>query len=167
MENSNFYKIGFFTLLILIIVVFSSSVSYMLGKKTAVNPEETVIETATIKSYPQEPKPEIVAPITTPTPFEADVKELIKASVLLKTKLTEDKATIMISQMNDSYAKGTVKEKSEVGGAYFLATKVGTKWVTTYTGQSSPLCAEVDPFNYPKSMVAECLDDQGDVVVRK
>jgi len=73
---------------------------------------------------------------------------------------------LKVSEYNSKYAKGGVKEKEAVGGAYFIAAKVDNEWICVYDGQSQPTCEQIEPFDFPKSLVPECLNKANKVVER-
>lgn len=97
---------------------------------------------------------------------EADETELIKNAVYAKTGLNKTNAEVTVSFNNGSYAKGGVKEFSAIGGAYFLAAKTASGWTAVYDGQAQPPCNEINLYNFPASLVPECLDSSGNVVSR-
>jgi hypothetical protein len=94
--------------------------------------------------------------------------ELIKKALVVKTGISAETINVAISQNVDGkYAKGTVGVLGEeTGGGYFLATKINSEWVIVYDGQATPECSAVNPYNFPVSMVPECLDSAGSVVTR-
>lgn len=170
-KAGNFWKIGFFVLLILFIVGGSIFTWYFLVKsKTptstpppAGGPVSSPTPTVTIK-------PTVVL---TPTPtvdetllISPETSLLIKQAVYKKTGLDETKAEVTINKNTGTHATGGIKEFEAVGGAYWLAAKTSTGWICVYDGQSQPTCEEIAPYNFPKDMVPECLDANGKVVKR-
>ena len=72
-----------------------------------------------------------------------------------------------VSQKDGAFAKGFVGAKGkEVGGGYFLAVKSSGKWIIAFDGQSTPGCEQVNPYNFPATMVPECLDAGGNLIKR-
>jgi len=106
---------------------------------------------------------ESVKPTTAPKQTDA---ELIKQAVLGRVGLTKDEAEVTITTNTGTHAKGNIKEVGAVGGGYWLAAKSGTEWIAVYDGQAQPLCDEIEPYAFPKTMVPECLDGNGEVVTR-
>jgi hypothetical protein len=103
-------------------------------------------------------------PATTPTVSD---EELIKKALVAKTKIPADKIDVTVSQKSGNHAKGLVGAKGEMGGGYFLAFKESdTAWAIVFDGQSTPGCDMVSPYNFPASMVPECLDAAGNPVTR-
>lgn len=107
--------------------------------------------------------PTATSPTSTPTPITDDVGAIkLALAAELGTNIE-----VTISQNTGTHAKGNVREKSsEVGGGYFLAAKVDSRWVIVYDGQSTPTCSQIAPYNFPKNMVSECLNSSGQVVNR-
>ena len=100
-----------------------------------------------------------------PTPV-ADQSALIKQAVYAATGLTPTQAEVAITQNTGTHAKGNIKEFDAVGGAYWLAAKTSSGWVVAYDGQSTPLCSQVNPYNFPASMVPECFNPAGKLLTR-
>lgn len=157
----NWWKVGFFTLLILFIVGGSIFAWYFLVKSKAPTPppagEPVSSPTPTVTI-----KPTVTL---TPTPT-IDETSLIKQAVYKKTGLDETKAEVTINKNTGKHATGNIKEYEAVGGAYWLAAKTSSGWVCVYDGQSQPTCEQIAPYNFPKDMVPECLDEEGKVVER-
>jgi len=122
--------------------------------------------------YRQIPGEVVPSPQPTPTPEEAaptptvDESGLIKQAVFKKTGLDATQAEVSINKNTGQHATGNIKEFEAVGGAYWLAAKTTEGWVCVYDGQSQPTCEQIAPYNFPKDMVPECLDETGKVVKR-
>ena len=43
---------------------------------------------------------------------------------------------------------------------YFLAVKINGSWIIPFIGQDAPLCVDIEPYNFPISMVPECWDSE-------
>ena len=100
------------------------------------------------------------------TNSQVDETELIKQAVYAKTGLNESQAQVTVNENIGSHAKGGIREYSAVGGAYWIAAKVGNEWIAVYDGQAQPSCELIAPYNFPTTMVPECLDSLGQVVTR-
>lgn len=155
MNNRGFLKVGFILTSVVLIVVVGF-ISYLFGKG------ELNINSKFLKIAPSTTE----TPLVSPTPNLSSEIEGIKKAVYEKTGLTSQNADVTVSQYTSTIAKGGVKEKEAVGGAYFIAAKVGNEWVCVYDGQSQPTCEQIEPFNFPKEMVPECLDANNKVVKR-
>ena len=114
----------------------------------------------------------IVDPDTTtesksPNYILAEDAKAIKAALSSKLGISEENLNFSVSQKTATNAKGNVREKtSEVGGGYWLAAKTDSGWQIVYDGQSTPTCSQIAPYNFPTSMVPECLNSSGNVVQR-
>lgn len=149
-------------LLALLIIVIGIVAWIMLYQKS--NPTLTTEKTAT-SSAPTTITPE---KITTTEPPVVDDTALITKALVAKTGIAEDKIDVTVSTKVDNFAKGLVGAKGEeTGGGYFLAVKInGASWVIVFDGQSTPDCSVVTPYNFPATMVPECLDAGGNLVKR-
>ena len=147
------------TFLIFIIVIGLLALAFFFGLKfRATSPQEatpTPTPTPTVK----------VESTITPIPT-IDESEAIKEAVFNKTGLNASQAEISINKNTGQHATGNIKEFEAVGGAYWLAAKTDEGWVCVYDGQSQPTCEQIAPYNFPKDMVPECLDENGKVVKR-
>ncbi len=152
---NNGWKIGFFTLLALLIIGANVFVWLFWGKGTVLETTLTPSPTPTIK----------VEPTVTPIPT-IDESEAIKQAVFNKTGLNASQAQISINKNTGQHATGNIKEFEAVSGAYWLAAKTNEGWVCVYDGQAQPTCAQIAPYNFPKDMVPECLDENGKVIKR-
>lgn len=152
---TNSWKIGFFTFLALLIIGLNVFVWFFWGKEIV--PQIKITPSPT-------PLPEITQEIT-PTPMASE-EELIKQAIFKKTGLNTSQAEVSINKNTGQHATGNIKEFEAVGGAYWLAAKTNGDWVCVYDGQAQPTCKQIAPYNFPKDMVPECLDENGKVVKR-
>jgi len=151
--------------LIFIIVISLLALAFFLGMKYRQIPDEVVpTPTPEVNNIPT-PQPTPTPEEMTPTPT-IDESELIKQAVFKKTGLDATKAEVTINKNTGQYATGNIKEFEAVGGAYWLAAKTDAGWVGIYDGQAQPTCEQIDNYNFPKDMVPECLDENGEVVER-
>lgn len=157
-----------FIITVLVLISGAAIVAYRIGKSEQnivttglppLEPSTSVTLTPTL-SLTTSPSPSV-----TPTPTVNETS-LIKQAVYAKTGLNESKAEVTISQNTGQHAKGSIREFEAVGGGYFLAAKTGSGWVEVYDGQANPTCEQIAPYNFPKSMVPECLDASGRVIIR-
>lgn len=151
------WKIGFFGLLALLVILLNILAWYFFvrGRLGEPIPSPTPSPTS----------------LLTPTAFMSpspttDETSLIKQAVFAKTGLDETKAEVTINRNTGTHAKGNIKEFEAVGGAYWLAAKTGSGWICVYDGQSHPTCAQIAPYDFPRDIVPECLDERGNVVRR-
>lgn len=102
-----------------------------------------------------------------PTAKPVDETQSIINAVYKKFNSDEEKLDVSVNKIMGDYATGNVKEKtSEVGGGYFLAAKAGGKWIVVYDGQSTPTCQQLVSYNFPSTMVPECLGEGGKLIKR-
>ena len=156
-----FYKIAFYTLLVGLIVAVAAYLAYLFGKGSLSVPPKVFI-TPTPFATEQE-LPQVVE---TATPHAVSDDEAIKEAVYKKTGLTNLQAEVTISKNTGTHATGGIKEYEAVGGAYWIAAKVGGIWIAVYDGQSTPECSLIAPYDFPKDMVPQCLNTSGTVVTR-
>lgn len=155
MKSKGFWKIGFiFISVILILLVGLLAFLFGRGDIRLNNTDKENVSLSTEE------------PLVLSTPNPALEIEAIKKAVYEKTGLTSENADVTVSQYTSTFAKGGVKEKEAVGGAYFIAAKVNNEWICVYDGQSHPTCDQIEPFNFPKEMVSECLDGNNKVIKR-
>ncbi|MBI4999719.1 hypothetical protein HZB97_03045 [Candidatus Gottesmanbacteria bacterium] len=165
-KSGTFWKIGFFTLLAVLIIGANIFAWYFFLKSKALPPTGQV-PAGNLAGGPT-PSPifsPVVTIIPTPTPA-AEEANLIKQAVFKLTGLDATRAEVTINRKTDKHGKGTIKEFEAVGGAYWIAAKTTEGWVGVYAGQAQPSCAQIAPYNFPKDMVPECLDASGNVVSR-
>ncbi len=150
------WKTGFFSLLALIIIGASvfAWFYFIRGKTSSSTP-----------SIISSPSPTTEESTTSPSPVTDEAPQ-IEEAVFRLTGLDPTKAEITINKNTGQHATGNIKEFEAVGGAYWLAAKVGKQWVGVYAGQSQPKCSEIAPYNFPRDMVPECLDKSNKVMAR-
>ena len=86
----------------------------------------------------------------------------------ISTESDEDLLKKAVSENTGKHATGLVNTKEAMfGGGYWLAVKMNGEWTVVFDGQNTPECSQVDPFDFPISMVPECFDSSGNIVVRK
>lgn len=88
-------------------------------------------------------------------------KELITEALAIKYKLAYAEVKTIISQITSTHASGTVSFSGE--GGWFLAYKEGTSWKIVADGNGTVSCELVTPYSFPKSMVPECIDQNGNL----
>ncbi len=155
--QGNIWKTAFLALFIFVLLGAVGVVAYFLGAKKLSLPGKVAAPTPTTSLQPS------LSPIPSPTQNETD---LIKAAIYALTGLDETKVTVTITQNTDTHAKGGIREYGAVGGAYWIAAKSDGEWVGVYSGQAHPTCNEITPYDFPTDMVPECLDADGNVVIR-
>lgn len=163
-------KTSLITLIVIAVLVLLTGgglVAYRLGRSeqniTSIAPSPTL--TSSVALSPSVSPTVLPLPILTPTPT-VDETSLIKQAVFAKTGLDGTRAEVTITQNTGQHAKGNIREFEAVGGGYWLAAKADGNWVAVYDGQANPTCAQIAPYDFPTSMVPECLNASGSVVTR-
>lgn len=121
------------------------------------NKKEPVIISANPTSIPTL-APTTQSPTITPIPTRPD-KELITEALAIKYNLAYAEVKTIISEINSTQASGTVSFSGE--GGWFLAIKEGDKWKIVADGNGTVSCELVEPYSFPKSMLPECVDKDG------
>jgi len=188
MENkTNFWKIAFIILIILIIIAALCASFFILGNKsqtpqsvstpTPTPPKDQVACTQEAmlcpddKTYVSRTGPNCeFAPCPSispsPTPSKEDEAAAVKTAVYKKLGTDASKTEVIPGIISNGYVKGSVHDIGAVGGGYFIAAKTASGWVVVYDGQATPTCAQLAPYNFPTDMVPECLDPNGNIVKR-
>jgi len=74
---------------------------------------------------------------------------------------------LTISKNTGTHATGGVTFAGEMGGGWWLAAKSGGNWVIVQDGNGTMDCAVIAPYNFPNTIVPECLDEAtGKTVIR-
>jgi len=138
---------------------------YFTNRQKAPTIEPSPIPTAVTQELGTIPSPS-PSPASTPSPSVSD-ETAIKMALAQKLGVDVSTLDFSVNQKADKVAKGNVKEKtSEVGGGYWLAAKTDSGWVIVYDGQSTPTCSQIELYDFPTSMIPECLNSSGNVVQR-
>jgi len=96
-----------------------------------------------------------------------DDESLIKEALLQKSNIPENKLQFSIGENTGQIARGTVKNKDDMGGAMWFAAKDSqNQWTITFIGQGVPDCTQVNPYHYPLSWSDYCMDSHGNTVHR-
>jgi len=86
-------------------------------------------------------------------------KELITEALAIKYNQSYAEVKTIIPQITSTHASGTVSFSGE--GGWFLAIKDGEIWKIVADGNGTVSCETVAPYNFPVSMVSECVDKNG------
>ncbi len=65
---------------------------------------------------------------------------------------------IEISEETDKHAKGGITFPDSIGGGWWLAAKVDSKWLLVADGNGTVMCSDIEPYNFPSDMVPECYN---------
>lgn len=156
-DNNKGWYFFLLILLLLLLAAIASWYFYLQNRKTEPNVESKKVATTSTN----------IATENTQNEVPVDDNALIKKALVAKTTIAEDKLDFSVSQKEGNYAKGFVGTKGEEnGGGYFLTTKVNNDWLIVYSGQATPECSAINPYNFPVAMVPECMDANGELIKR-
>ncbi|HBP51497.1 TPA: hypothetical protein DD455_04150 [Candidatus Shapirobacteria bacterium] len=121
--------------------------------------------------YTQKPVLKDEAPPITPTSTvvspgpsinKISDEESIKQAFAQKYNREVDEVHLNISKKDSTHVWGSVKFGDEIAGGWFLAFKESSnKWIIVQDGNGTISCETIAPYNFPVSMVSECVDQNG------
>lgn len=94
--------------------------------------------------------------------------EFIAQALAEKYNKKNNEVTVRIDKQIDNYVLGgvTFGAGGQGEGGLLLAAKVNDKWEIAFDGNGSIACSQVDPYNFPVEMVNECVDEQGNLIIK-
>jgi len=119
-------------------------------------PDPAPTPVATVTSIPTTPNTDL-----SPT-LKPDNQLLLREALAQKHKLPATSVSVTIKEITSEYASGTVLLNGE--GAWFLAAKENDDWHIVDDRNGVVLCDVVAKYDFPKSMVPECVDKKGNPV---
>ena len=159
-EQKNPWKAAFWVLITILLISAVGVLAYLLGKGSFGFSNLRPSPTSSATPISQLQPPATIVPVV-------DETEAIKEAIYLLVGSDATVVNVTIDKNIGTYATGGVVDwASEVGGGYWIAAKSAGEWIGVYAGQSQPTCNEIDPYNFPTSMVPECLDGLGKVITR-
>jgi hypothetical protein len=84
----------------------------------------------------------------------------IEAALAEKLGYSIGEVPFAVTQMTENHAVGNVSN------GYFLAARQDGQWVIVYDGQANPPCRDIDFTGFTSAMVPECLNENGQLIVR-
>jgi len=96
-------------------------------------------------------------------PISQDILEIKKAFADKYGKNIAD-IDLTLSDDNGTHAIGTVKFKLAMEGGWVLAAKAAGGWVIAQDGNGNVICDAISAYNFPRSMVSECVDNKGKLI---
>lgn len=108
-----------------------------------------------------------VIPTDQPTPTSsqsADTDQIKQAFANKHGKPVTD-LNLKVAENNGLFAHGTISFVGDNGGAWWLAAKVKGVWVAVQDGNGYVPCNSVVDYNFPKSMIPECVDSKGKLII--
>ncbi|MFC1710178.1 hypothetical protein ACFL0F_00765 [Patescibacteria group bacterium] len=109
-------------------------------------------------------------PSPSPTPESGEVvsdEVMIKAAMAQKHGKGVEEVNLSVGDMSGIYASGVVSFAGEIGGGWWLAVKSGDEWIIVADGNGTVMCNDIDPYNFPISMVPECWDDATQTLITR
>ncbi|HOZ81096.1 MAG TPA: hypothetical protein PK370_02665 [Candidatus Woesebacteria bacterium] len=139
--------------LIVGLCVFSIAAVWLIYFVKNQNPESIIVVTPAPTS----------TPTSTPIP-ELSAEEQIRTALAKKYNISPNTIDITISENTATHIWGNSGFNDGGGGGWFLAFKNGSKWIIVDDGNGIISCEKVAPYGFPKSMVPECVDNQGKLI---
>ena len=169
--EKGFYKIAFWILIVVLLVVGAFVGGYFLKGKPAekieVEEDLTAEVTGTAVALPSEAVEEEEAELPSPTETEEDLKEIMAGLFAQKYSKDESKAKIEISKRDGEHISGGVIFEGEISGGWFLAAKDEGTWIIVADGNGTVPCEKIEPYDCSVEMVPECWDEAGMVLVER
>ena len=75
-----------------------------------------------------------------------------------------DQTNITVSANTGLHASGSVSFSGETGGGIWLAVKQNSQWQVVYDGNGTIPCSSIIPYNFPKTIVSECWDENSETL---
>lgn len=174
-NGGKFYKVGFFALFSVFLVILGAIGSwYYFSQKATSLPSEPSPTTTMTETTLEAPSPtaiitqeekEVVIGLSPTVTEKSDIQE-IKETMAKRHGKRAEETIINISKNTGTHATGGVKFEGEIGGGWFLAAKKDGKWVIVDDGNGTISCEIIEPWDFPSSIVPECVDELGNPVTR-
>ncbi len=99
---------------------------------------------------------------------DSDLTKEITAAYAQKYGRKPADINLKVSSYNAKYAKGSVNIKMyPENGGWFLAYRDEGVWKIIQDGNGSVSCVKIKPYEFPLSMVSECVNSQGKLIKLK
>ncbi len=91
----------------------------------------------------------------------------IRQALLAKLGWNDAELEFSTAANDGRIAYGSLKRAGEMqGAAWFAGKDAGGKWIIAHIGQGVPLCADIQPFNFPADWISHCVDASGSTIER-
>jgi len=107
-----------------------------------------------------------VSTVTTAPDAPVSDEEGVKAAMAYKYGKTPGEVELEITKKDDTHAWGVTKFKGEMGGGWFLAYREPSGWIIVDDGNGIISCEVISPYDFPASMVPECVNTRGQLIAR-
>jgi hypothetical protein len=122
--------------------------------------------------YTQKPKTTTLLPPGTPTgaitikPTVNPISDNDLIRQALADKYNKDLSEVKYtpSKNDGTHASGGVIFSGDIAGAWVLAAKDNDTWIIVQDGNGTVSCETVEPYNFPISMVSECVNNNGKLI---
>jgi len=157
-------------LIILALILFvGGAVLFLWQKQKSVVSEPSIVEAPPAEALapiaPDNVLPVNEMPIVPSAPEKSDAL-LIKDAMAEKYSKNSEEVSLGVREITLDYAVGSVKFAGDTGGGWWLAAKVDGKWVIVADGNGTVMCADVEPYLFPTSMVWECYDESTEQLIQ-
>jgi len=162
MGKVNIWMIATIVLVAVLMFVAGTFYPNFLGKKIELVPTKTIEITPTITP----PITANISPTLNPSPTMQEESALLQLQKAFAKKYNHPvgEAEVTISKKDETHISGGIKFTGEMAGGWFLAYKEANGWIIVQDGNGTISCEVVAPYNFPKSMVPECVDKNGNLV---
>jgi len=111
-----------------------------------------------ISQRPTEPT-QITQSENTPTSNLPTIEEQLTVFFATKFSRPQKEAILTVSQNTGTHATGGIKFQGDISGGMWLAHNDNGGWIVDYDGNGTIACQQIEPFNYPSSIITECWDE--------
>lgn len=104
---------------------------------------------------------------TTPESTIKTDEQLIREALAKKSNIPlKDfkEVEIVIEENDNQFASGTA---GTAGGGHWFAAKVNSEWEIAWSGQGFIPCEDIEPYNFPKTMISQCYDAKTDDFIKR
>lgn len=169
---------GLAPILIVILIALAMAGGYIVYQKSQIPkippPEDQIVCTQDAKLCPDGTSVGRVGPkcefTPCPNPPTSPELELIKIACAKKEQEDITKVIMTITESSNNYggnfAAGSYHVQGVGGGSKWLAAKVNGAWVCPSVGNGLPFCSEVDPYNFPVTLINSCRDSSDTLIYR-
>ncbi len=156
--NINIWMLTTFLLVGILVFIAGTFFPNPLVKKTEPIPTKTVEVTPTVTTT--------INPTLNPSPTVQEESDLLQLQKAFAKKYNHQvaEAEVTISKKDDTHISGGIKFTGEMAGGWFLAYKGTDGWMIVQDGNGTISCETVAPYDFPKTMVPECVDKNGNLV---